>query len=360
MRWSLHLGSFRGIAVYVHATFFLLLAFWAYTGWTAMGTAAAALVSVLFIVAVFGCVLLHEFGHALMAARFGIPTRDIVLYPIGGVARLERMPREPARELWVALAGPAVNVAIAAVLFLWLELSGALVPLSRMGSVHGPFLERLMLVNVGLVLFNLVPAFPMDGGRVMRALLALRLPYVQATTIAARTGQLLALLFAAAGLFTSSPMLVLIAVFVWMAAGAELRHVQVQSALGGVPLQHVMQTDVRVVEASTPIIAVVRGTVAGGQRDFPVVSGGQLLGVLWYEDLLRALQEGDQDAPVGPYVDRGVAPAHLGERVEAVLQRLSVEGSRLLPVTNALGRLVGIVTPETMGVFLRMQAALRR
>lgn len=360
MRWSLHLGAYRGIDVYVHLTFFLLLAYWAVTGWQATGSAAAAAMGVVFIVAVFFCVLLHEFGHALAAARFGIPTRDIVLYPIGGVARLERMPREPVRELWVALAGPAVNVVIAAVLFVWLQVTGALVPLTSLGAVQGPFLERLMLVNIMLVLFNLLPAFPMDGGRVLRALLALRLPYARATGIAARTGQALALLFGLGGLVSGSPMLVLIAVFVWMGAAGEHRHVQVQSVLGDVPLQHVMQTDLRVLDAGTPLLMAVRASVAGGQRDFPVVEDGRLVGVLWYEDLLRALQEGDQEAPVSNWVDRGVRQAHLGERVEAVLQRLGEGGGRLMPVTDALGRLVGVVTPGTVTEVMRIQAAMRR
>jgi Zn-dependent protease len=360
MRWSFRLGAYRGIDVYVHVTFFLLLGFWAFSGYSATGSMAAAAMNVLFIIAVFGCVLLHEFGHALTAARYGIPTRDIVLYPIGGVARLERMPRDPLRELWVALAGPAVNVVIAVALFLWLQLTGALVPLEAMGSIQGPFLERLMIVNVGLVLFNLLPAFPMDGGRVMRALLAMRMDHARATMIAARTGQGLAVLFGAAALFTGSPMLVLIAVFVWMAAAAENRQVQMRSALGDVPLEHVMRTDVRVLDADLPLQAAVRASVAGAQRDFPIVAHGRLVGVLWQEDLLRGLQELGPDARIGECTDRAACQAHLGERVEAVLQRLASCGERLLPVTDAVGQLVGVITPDAMNQFLRIQAAMRR
>ena len=360
MRWSLRLGAYRGIDVHVHVTFFLLLAFWAVSGFSATGSLAAAATSVLFIVAVFGCVLLHEFGHALTAARYGIPTRDIVLYPIGGVARLERMPRKPVQELWVALAGPAVNVAIAIVLFLWLRLSGTLVPISAIGAVQGPFLERLMVINIFLVLFNLLPAFPMDGGRVLRALLAMRLPYARATRIAARTGQGLALLFGVAALVTGSPMLVLIAVFVWMAAAQENRVVQVQHAVGAVPLQHLLRTDVRVLTDDMPLMTAVRASLDGTQRDFPVVSEGRLLGVLWHEDLLRGLQDGGTEAPVSHFTDTGVGQAHLGERVEAVMQRLGSGGSRLMPVTDPLGRLVGVLTPDSVSRFLGVQAALRR
>jgi Zn-dependent protease len=360
MRWSLRLGSYHGIDVYVHVTFFLLLAFWGFTGFSATGSLTAAAMNVVFIIAVFGCVLLHEFGHALTAARYGVPTRDIVLYPIGGVARLERMPREPVQELWVALAGPAVNVVVAIVLFLWLQLTGAFVPLSALGSVQGPFLERLMIVNIGLVLFNLLPAFPMDGGRVMRALLAMRTSYERATAAAARTGQGLAVLFGIAALITGSPMLVLIAVFVWMAATAENRQVQMQSALGEVPLEHVIRTDVRVLDAALTLQGAVRASVASGQRDFPVVSDGRLVGVLWQEDMLRGLQELGAEATIGEVTDRAAGQAHLGERAEAVMQRLSTGGGRLMPVTDALGRLVGVITPDTLAQFLRLQAAVRR
>lgn len=360
MRWSFKLGSYRGIDVFVHVTFFLLLAFWAFTGYSAGGTLGAAAMNVLFIVAVFGCVLLHEFGHALMAARYGIPTRDIVLYPIGGVARLERMPKDPGQELWVALAGPAVNVAIAAVLFVWLQVTGALVPLTSLGALQGPFLERLMIVNIGLVLFNMLPAFPMDGGRVMRSLLAMRTSYERATAVAARTGQTLALLFGAFALFSGSPMMILIAVFVWMAAGAENRQVQMHSALGGVPLEHLMRTDIRVLDAALPLQSAVRASVASGQRDFPVVAMGRLVGVLWQEDMIRGLQELGPDAAITEVTDRAVGQAHLGERVEAVLQRMGTSNERLMPVTDALGRLVGVLTPDTMGQFMRLQAAIRR
>lgn len=359
MRWSLRLGAYRGIDVYVHVTFFLLLGFWAYSGYTATGSFAAAWGSVLFILAVFGCVLLHEFGHALAAAHIGIPTRDIVLYPIGGVARLERMPREPGRELWVAIAGPAVNVLITLVIVAWLRLSGTLVPLAFVDAIQGPFLERLAMVNIGLVLFNMVPAFPMDGGRVMRALLALRLDHAKATTIAARTGQAIAVAFGLVGVFTGRTMLVLIAMFVWSAARQENRHAQMQKALDDIPLHHVMQADVPVLATDLPLMEVVRITVANKQRDFPVIAGGRLVGVLWREDLLRGLQTLGADATVADVTDRGAGQAHLGERVDTVLQRFAASGARLMPVTDAVGRLVGVVTPEATQRFWHLYTAGR-
>src|SRR5690606_32338461 len=177
MKWSTKVGTFAGIDVYVHTTFLMLVAWVGFVHWQEGRSAAAALAGMAFVLALFLCVLLHEFGHALTAQRFGISTRNITLLPIGGLAQLERMPDNPVEELWVALAGPAVNVVIAAVLgAVWFVTEGP----GATGAVTlagGSIVERLMVVNVVLVLFNLLPAFPMDGGRVLRALLAMRMPY---------------------------------------------------------------------------------------------------------------------------------------------------------------------------------------
>jgi len=228
MSWSIRLGSLFGIPVYLHWTFLLLLGFVALAQGFAAGSLAAAVGGLVFVTAIFGCVVLHEFGHALAARRFGIGTRDVTLLPIGGVARLERMPRDPRQELWVALAGPAVNVAIAGLLGIWLALSGsaAAAGLSLSG---GALTGRLLAVNLALVLFNLLPAFPMDGGRVLRALLARRTSYVEATATAARIGQGMAVVFGIVGLFWN-PMLVVIALFVWSGAGQEAAMVRRQAA----------------------------------------------------------------------------------------------------------------------------------
>ncbi|MGW8223889.1 MAG: site-2 protease family protein, partial [Syntrophobacteria bacterium] len=174
MKWSLKLGSYAGIPIHIHLTFFLLVGWLGMVHWTRGKSLEAVVAGVGFILVLFACVLLHEFGHALTAKKYGIRTRDITLLPIGGVARLERMPDNPIHELWVALAGPAVNVVIAAALFIWLLVTASLEPLKQLTVTTGSFIERIMVVNVFLAVFNMLPAFPMDGGRVLRALLAMR------------------------------------------------------------------------------------------------------------------------------------------------------------------------------------------
>jgi Zn-dependent protease len=230
MKWKL--GDIAGIGVYVHWSFWIL------PGWILLSTLSgggglfAGLSTVLFVFAVFGCVLLHEVGHALMARHYRIGTRDITLYPIGGVASLERMPKRPTQELAIALAGPAVNVLIALALFAILFVTGIGPQASVLNLTGGnTFLLNLMLVNVALVVFNLLPAFPMDGGRVLRAFLAMQLPHERATVIAARAGQVIAVLLGLVGLLTGGT-LIFVALFVFLAAQAELRMAQMQSMRG--------------------------------------------------------------------------------------------------------------------------------
>ena len=223
MKWSWKLGRFAGIDAYVHASFLLIVAWAAWAAFQGAGTGLAALLGVVFLIGVFASVLAHEFGHALVARHYGIHTRRIVLWPIGGVAQLEGEPRSPKQELHIALAGPAVNFVLAAALFVVVNLLG----LSNSGLLSS-LLSSLMIANLTLGLFNLVPAFPMDGGRVLRAFLATRLGGGRATEIAVNVGKVAAVLFVIAGLF-GNPMLMLVGAFVWFAAGAEGRHIPYRS-----------------------------------------------------------------------------------------------------------------------------------
>jgi len=359
MKWSWKVGSVAGIDLYVHATFFLLIAWVGITYWLAGGS-AAALDGIAFILALFACVVLHELGHALTARRYGIPTRDITLLPIGGVSRLERIPDKPRQEVWVSLAGPAVNVVIAAALYVWLLLSHTLRPVSVLSMAGSTFLERLLLVNVSLAVFNLLPAFPMDGGRVLRALLALRMEYVRATQVAAHVGQAMALVFGLLGLFTN-PFLIFIALFVWIGAAQEASMVQMRTALSGIPVSRAMLTDFRTVAPDDPAQRVLELILAGSQQDFPVVDGGKggrLAGVLLRSDVLKALARG-ADWRVRDVMRREFEVVDAADMLDTALARLQACACHALPVTSR-GALVGILTMDNVGEFLLIQSALGR
>ena len=356
MKWSLKLGTFAGIAVYVHTTFLLLLAWIAVVHVLQDQGLGATASGVGFVLAIFACVLLHEFGHALVARRFGIRTRDITLLPIGGLARLERMPEDPKQEFLVALAGPAVNGVIAAVLFLMLLLGRGLEPLGELDVVQGPFLERLMIVNVVLLVFNLIPAFPMDGGRVLRAVIATRVSYVRATQVAAGVGQAIALFFGFIGLFFN-PILVFIALFVWIGAAQEASMVMMKASLGGIPVNQAMITDFEVLESSEPLARAVELTLGGSQKDFPVLERDQVVGILLQKDLLAGLARNERDSPVSEVMRRDLQFAQANEMLDLVFRRLGESKCPTLPVTQQ-GKLVGLVTMDNIGEFLAIQTAL--
>ncbi|MBN1993276.1 MAG: site-2 protease family protein [Anaerolineae bacterium] len=356
MKWSWKIGQFAGIGVYMHATFLLLIGWVALSYWLQQGTLAAVAAGIAFILALFATVVLHEFGHALTAKKYGIKTRDITLLPIGGVARLERMPDKPIEELWVALAGPAVNVVIAVVLFGWLLLTNSLEPISQLSMTGGSFLERLMVVNLFLVGFNLIPAFPMDGGRVLRALLAMRLEYTQATQIAATIGQGIAFLFGFIGLF-SNPFLLFIAIFVWIGAAQEASMVQMKSALSGIPVSRAMLTDFHTLSPHDPLGRAVDLILAGSQQDFPVVENGRVTGILTRSDLLAALARQSRTEPAGSIMRRDFVVVDSYDMLETAFARLQECGCPILPVTHN-GALVGLVTSDNVGEFLMIQSAL--
>jgi Zn-dependent protease/CBS domain-containing protein len=356
MKWSWKLGRFIGIDVYVHATFFLLIGWIAISYWFQENSIAAVLSGVGFILALFGSVVLHEYGHALTARKFGVKTRDITLYPIGGVARLEQIPDNPKEELWVALAGPAVNVVIAAVLFVWLGITAAFEPLGNISLTGGSFIERLMITNLILVGFNMIPAFPMDGGRVLRALLAMRLEYTAATQIAAYIGQGIAFIFGFIGLF-SNPFLVFIALFVWIGAAGEARMVQMKSALSGIPVSRAMLTNFETLAPSDTLAFAVQNALASIQQDFPVIENGQVIGVLTKADLLKGLNGYGSDGRVADAMQRDFATADSHEMLETAFARLQNCGCHTLPVLHH-DQLVGLVTMENIGEFLRIQSTL--
>lgn len=358
MKWVWRLGTFSGIGVYIHATFLLIIAWVGFSSWQQTRALSGAVESIVFTLVLFGTVVLHEFGHALTARRYGIKTRDITLYPIGGVARLERMPDKPIQEFWVALAGPAVNIGIAVFLYAWLLISNNLIPLSSITVTTGPFIERLLMVNIFLVLFNMIPAFPMDGGRVLRSLLALRMEYPRATQLAATIGRGMAVLFVLVGLFTN-PFLVLIAFFVFFGASQEASMVQMKAALSGVPVERAMITDFQTLSPNDRIRQLSGFFLYSSQTIFPVVQDNVVVGMITRDEILKELARQSQSVVVADLMHGGFQSADPDEALELAFIRLQANDFRGLPVIFR-GQLVGLLTMQGITDFLNIQAALRR
>lgn len=355
-RWSWRAGTIAGIRIYVHATFLMLLA-WIGLSHVMQGHGGTeALTGIALVLAIFSIVVLHELGHALTARRFGIQTRDIILLPIGGVARLERMPDRPREELLVALAGPAVNVVLGVVLFAASALTHHEFGLGGLQLVGGSFLAKLGWVNVSLAVFNLLPAFPMDGGRVLRAALAMRMGRVRATAIAAACGQAMALAFGLLGLWTN-PMLVFIALFVWIGAQEEATAVQTASLLAGITVEQAMLREFRALRPDDTIGDASEYMLSGFQADFPVLERNELVGVLTREDVIRGLIARGAHAPIADAMHRRFAAADAHELLDTALPRLREAHCDTLPVLEG-GKLVGMLRLENVGELVAVRSAM--
>jgi Zn-dependent protease/CBS domain-containing protein len=348
--------------VKVHFTFLLLLGY-LYFSVRASDGSAAGLAIVGYFLALFLCVLLHEFGHILMARRFGIRTPDVILLPIGGVARLERLPEEPIQEFLIALAGPAVTFAIAVGIGAWLISAGAPLvwPWAGEATQSAGFWQLLFSTNVALLLFNLLPAYPMDGGRVLRAALASRLGMVRATRIAASIGQALAIVGGIFGLAKNEPVLVLIGVFVFFVAAQEAAMVESRAAGKGIIVDQMMITRF----VTIPVYATLRQAVdlllEGEQREFPVMdNAGMVEGILTRDHLIKGLAERGPDSPVTAAMARGAPTLPLGMSFEAAVDRLKASGLPALPVVDAGGHLVGVLTMDNITDLILVRRAASR
>ena len=351
MKWSFSIGRVLGTDVRIHVTFLLLLLFLALT----QGSMGA-----LFIGLVFFCVLLHEFGHVLAARRYGIRTPDITLLPIGGLARLERMPRRPMHELVVAMAGPAVNVLIAFVLLVAL---GGFPNMGMDFTLDSPrhLLEGLLVANVWLVIFNLIPAFPMDGGRILRALMATRLSYARATQVAASIGQGLAFAGGLYGFMHGHLMLILVAFFIFLGAGQEAATARFEDATDGLPVTAAMITRFDALSPQDTLQRAVDQLLAGSQHDFPVVDGGgRVRGLVLRADLIQALVHHGPGHPVYEVARRDPPVLTDDLSLSRGLEILSQSGFGTLPVIEVeTDRLVGILTSENIAEMVMVTQAMR-
>lgn len=355
MRWSFKIARIAGIEVRLHVTLVLFLA-WIGFSYYRVGGASAAMDGLLFVVALFGCVLLHEFGHALAARAFGIRTPDITMLPIGGVARLQRMPDKPWQELVVAIAGPLVNVVIALGLILWMGHGTDLGHLERLHQPGTSLAPKLATVNIGLVLFNLIPAFPMDGGRILRALLAMTLPYARATQIAAWIGQALAFAFGFIGLFVN-PMLIFIAFFVFIGAQQEAAMAQMKDISLGIPVSEAMVTHLVKLTPRATLDDAVEALLRTSQHEFPVVDdAGAVLGVLIRDDLITALKRHGAGALVVDHMRRDLPVISIDQAFDDAFREMQECGCPALPVVDRLGRFVGLITPENVGEMMMVRS----
>jgi Zn-dependent protease/CBS domain-containing protein len=351
MGWSFTFMRVRGIELKVHVTFVLILV-WAALYWSAVADEGGrgALFGIVATLLLFVCVLLHELGHSLTAARCGIHVEDITLLPIGGVARIE-IPENPKQEFWITVAGPAVNVVIAilliglgAILDQTSVLSLDNLADSMRSAEWSGLLPYLTVANILLVIFNILPAFPMDGGRILRSLLAMRMSYRRATRIAVSVGQGMAMLFGLFGFLTGNFFLIIIAIFIWFGAGAEGTQVEVKGVLGRLTAGEAMIRDPQTLEMSDPLSRAVELTLTTSQADFPVIDRtGQLSGLLTAEDLLAALRDGRTEL-VGVLMRRDVPPISPTMPLSDVQTRLANQNVRALPVADADGQLLGLLT----------------
>lgn len=358
MKRSLKIGSVAGIGIFLHWTFLLLVvAIFAYY-YVQSQSLGAAFSGIGLILAVFVCVILHELGHALTARRFGVPTRSITLYPIGGLARLQRIPSEPMKEFWIAIGGPAVNVAIAVLLAIILFATGGTFAPDALQAPASHMLASLMWINVALAGFNMLPAFPMDGGRVIRALLALRGDYAQATQTAANVGQAMAILFGLFGLLSFNPILLFIALFVYVGAQQESQQAMYRAFTEGTPVRQAMVTRFATLHVEDTLDDAVDELLAGTDHDFPVVDDGQVVGILRRKQLIQALSERDRDTKVTEVADREFFTTEPGAPLDEVFQQMNVANRTTVPVVSD-DHLVGLLTLENVGELIMISSALK-
>ena len=357
MDWSFKLFDVAGTAVRVHFTFFLLLAWIGAAHWT-RGGPGEAIDGIVFILLLFACVLLHEFGHIFAARRYGIRTPDVTLLPIGGVASLERMPEKPSQEIIVALAGPAVNLVIAVLLMVVLGARFDFTQMAQLEQAQTSLIGRVAAANVALLVFNLIPAFPMDGGRVLRALLAIGLGYTRATRIAASIGQGLAVVLAIVGLM-GNPLLVLIAVFIFLAASGEAGYVQMRDYTRGYLASHAMITSFQTLSPLSTVDDAAQLLLRTTQKEFPVVDGaGTLRGMLTHEALIAALRTTGGATPVLDVMTRDVPTVPENGCLDAVFKVMQQRGgTRFVGVVDPNQRLLGYITAENLAELVMIRSA---
>jgi len=361
MNSTLKIGKIAGIRVQIHWTFWLLFLFIGFLVFSQEGTFTDLLWYSLFIVGLFFCVVLHEFGHALTAKKYGISTRSITLLPIGGLASLKKIPENPRQELLVAAAGPAVNVVIAIILAIFVPLESftgmeAEALEEELAMIDGGnFFFYMFTVNIALVLFNLIPAFPMDGGRIFRAALSMKMGRIKATQIASSLGKFLALIFFLYGLFYGI-ILSIIAVFIWFGAHSENIMMQQIELMRGYKIRDAMITEFSKLNPDDRLESVVDKILATTERDFVVTENGEIAGVLFISDLSRALKESGKETPVREVMYTSVVNLDADDELSTAYRKLNRENRNFFPVLEN-GEIAGVIDMNNINEFLTFRSA---
>jgi Zn-dependent protease/CBS domain-containing protein len=353
MKGLFKLGTIAGIGIFIHWTFTLLIAFIIFINYKNGQNSVQIAWSVLFILCIFITVLLHELGHALTAKRYNIKTKDITLLPIGGIARLERFPENPAEELVVAIAGPMVNFVLAFITQFFITIpedSEELLALLSSGINAHNFFLNFYIVNLTLGVFNLIPAFPMDGGRVLRALLAFRMDRTTATQIAARIGQFIALCFILIGII-SNPILILIGLFVIFSAQVETESVEFKNLLKGYTVRDVVMKEYQTIEEDEKIKKAIAILLESEHRKFLVTQNSRLVGTLNKNQIIKALSEKGEEEYIYNVMDRSLAYIDIDTELEKVIEQLYEKKGSLL-IVNENDQLVGILDADNLSEFI--------
>lgn len=356
MRWSINVGKVFGIRFRIHVTFLLLLLFVFASGLSQRGPEDAVR-AVLFICAVFLCVVIHELGHSLISRVFGKEVESITLLPIGGLATVEEMPEKPSQEIAMSIIGPFINLAIAGVLYVFIGRQSGIKIASLYPTSASEFFGGLMSVNIMLAAFNLIPAFPMDGGRVLRGLLAMKMDYVKATSVAVSVGQGLSMVMMFFGIFFNL-WLALIGFFLYVGAGNEKQSVVLKSALHQITAREVMATDFRSMQPHDLLAQSLEHVYHGCQDDFPVVGSGGVEGILTRNNILAAIHDRGLDVPVSEAMDRDFASFSPGARLDDVYRQMISKRKTGGAVLDG-GKLLGILCLENISRYLMIQAALK-
>jgi len=356
MRWSFQIAKFFGIPIRVHITFFLLLIFIGLYGSRLQG-ARSGLFGIVSIILIFLCVIIHEFAHSLVARKYGVKIKDIILLPIGGVSEMEELPSQPKQEINVALAGPLTSIVLSLIFFFAYRLLFPEAKAVNISIFQGNLLLNLFAINLMLAIFNLIPAFPMDGGRVLRGILGLKMDLLQATRVAVGIGEFLAILFFFFGLFFN-PWLALIAVFIFLGAEGEKRATELKVEIADIPVRVAMLTNIEPISPDNTLGQVLEKICHGLQQDFPIMEGKEVLGILSREIFFSALHNHSKETRIREIMSREFTSTTEDAPLSEVFQRMNSEKLSVLPVMQ--GKIFkGLISLEQIGKY-HMLCGLRR